>query len=73
MFLDVDALTLTIHPVDSSLVGKSYAVYITGHPNVNATMQGPMFTSNLFNEISVPVPFVSIKNEAPRIQNFVKD
>ena len=43
--------TLTISPSESNLAGRAYAIYMTGHVNVNATIQGPLSTTSAFNEV----------------------
>ena len=46
VFLDVDAGTLSIRPIDPSLIGDKFAVFITGIVMTNTTIQDPLETYN---------------------------
>ena len=68
VFLDVDKQILIINPVSGRMIGKSYAVYITGHVFLNETIQGPMTAHNPYGEVSVPIPFDQLVNSAPKLE-----
>ena len=71
-FASLDRQYLTYRPLDPLLEGRTFAVYITGHVNVNDTIQGSVYAHNEYVEVTILKEVEGLENSAPYVQNPVK-